>query len=272
MHLLQFEPALVVDINFIKLDHKKPSESSSLSSTSRPSTSQSWVAQQSKVNVNSLYQELHAFIPGACIFTSIPVPSAEPKSDVVATAMATVSNTPAPREYQLDVSQDAPNDKSSSVLTVTDNASNEMAEYQTPIADDNADNDPDNVIPAPLTALHQEKYECLNNDELKKEAEKIFSIMTISDRETNVIKKATITQNNSVVWREQQNGRLKASIFHDVYVRKESTDPKPLLKRIMGYEQNDLSHIPAINWGVQNESTARQQYTTIMSTDHEGFT
>ena len=150
--------------------------------------------------------------------------------------MATVSNTPAPSEYQLDVSQDAPNDRSSSVLTVIDNATNEMAEYQTPIADngdsemaeyqtpvadngdsemaeyqtpvadngdsemakyqtavaDNADNDPDNVIPAPLTALHQEKYEYLD-DELKKEAEKIFCTMTISDRETNVIKKATIT-------------------------------------------------------------------------------
>ena len=40
----------------------------------------------------------------------------------------------------------------------------------------------------------------------------------------------------------------------------------------MGYEQNDLSHIPVINWGLQNESAARQQYATIMSTDHEEFT
>ena len=28
MHVLQIDPALVVDINFIKPDHKKPSESS----------------------------------------------------------------------------------------------------------------------------------------------------------------------------------------------------------------------------------------------------
>ena len=248
--------------------------------------------------MDSLYQELHAVILSACIFTSVPVSFAEPESDVVATATPTVSGTPAPSEYQLDVSRDAPNDGSSSVLTVADNASNEMAEYQTPIADnidsemaeyqtaiadnvdsemaeyqtaiaDNVDNDPDNVIPAPLTALHQEKYEYFNNDELKKEAEKVFCTMTISDRETSIIKKATITQNDSVVWREQRNGRLTA---HDVYVRKESTDPEPLVKRIMGYEQNDLSHIPAINWGVQNESVARQQYATIMSIDHDGFT
>ena len=40
----------------------------------------------------------------------------------------------------------------------------------------------------------------------------------------------------------------------------------------MGYEQSDLSYAPAINWGIQNESVARQQYTTMMSAGHEGFT
>lgn len=40
----------------------------------------------------------------------------------------------------------------------------------------------------------------------------------------------------------------------------------------MAYEQSDLSHIPAINRGLQNESVARKQYTTMMSAGHEGFT
>ena len=76
----------------------------------------------------------------------------------------------------------------------------------------------------------------------------------------------------SVQWRDQRSGRIIASLFHDVYVRKESTDPEPLVKRIMGYEQNDLSHVPAIKWGVQNECVARQQYTDVISAVHEGFT
>ena len=236
MHLLQFDPALVVDINFIKPDHKKPSESSTPTSTvAQPSTRQSLMAQQSEVNVDNFYQALHAIITGACIFTSVPVPSAEPESDVVITTAATVSCTPAPTEYQPHV-RDALSEESASVLTVADNeadecqilvadnaecqtpvvdtANNEVADYQIPGAD-NADNEP---IPAPLTALHQEKYEYLNNDELKKEAEKVFCTMTISDREANEIKKATITQHDSVLWREQRNGRLTASVFHDVYV------------------------------------------------------
>ena len=290
MHLLQFDPALVVDINFIKPDHKKPTESSTPTSTAtQPSTRQSLMVQQSKVNVDSFYQALHAIIPGACIFTSVPVPSAELESDVVTTAMATVSCTPAAAECQPDV-RDAPNDESGSVLTVADNEADEcqtpvadIAECHTPVVDtansevadypipvtDSADNE---LIPAPLTALHQQKYEHLNNDELKKEAEEVFCAMTISDQEANEIKKATITQHDSVLWREQRNGRLTASVFHDVYVRKESTNPEPLVKRIMGYEQSDLSYVPAINWGVQNEGVARQQYTTMMSAGHEGFT
>ena len=42
--------------------------------------------------------------------------------------------------------------------------------------------------------------------------------MTISDQEANEIKKATITQHDSVLSREQRNGHLTASFFHDVYV------------------------------------------------------
>ena len=201
MHLLQFDPALVVDINFIKPDHKKLSESSTPTSTAaQPSTRQSLMPQQSEVNMDSFYQALHAIIPGACIFTSVPVPSAEPESDIVTTT-ATVSGTPAPTEHQPNV-RDAPSDES---LTVADNG-DKVAECQTPVADnaecqtpvsdnaecqtpvadnaecqtpvvDTADNEvvdyqipeTDNVdsepIPAPLTALHQEKYEYLNHDE-----------------------------------------------------------------------------------------------------------
>lgn len=57
-----------------------------------------------------------------------------------------------------------------------------------------------------------------------------------------------------------------------MFVCKESTDTSPIPKRIMGYKHNDLSYISAINWGIRNESITRQQYTSVMSTKHEGFT
>ena len=59
----------------------------------------------------------------------------------------------------------------------------------------------------------------------------------------------TIMQQSCKQWREQWNRHITPSIFHDVYVRKESTHPGSLLKHVKGYEQNDLSYIPAVNWG-----------------------
>ena len=130
-----------------------------------------------------------------------------------------------------------------------------------------------NVIPAPLTTtLYCDRYNQMNNEELKKESERVFYTMSISVRDAETIQGATIMQQSCEQWREQRNGRITASTFHDVYVHKESTHPGPLLKRIMGYKQNDLSYIPAVNWGIQNETNARQQYTTVMSTRHKAFT
>ena len=127
-------------------------------------------------------------------------------------------------------------------------------------------------MPAPLTALYQAEYEQMDNEQLLKEAEKLFFKMNISDIEANAIRDATVAQHNCAEWTQHRNGRLTASLFHDVFVRKPTTNPKPLIKKIMGYEQNDLSHVPAISWGVQNENIARVQYTSIMSAEHDNFT
>jgi len=43
-------------------------------------------------------------------------------------------------------------------------------------------------------------------------------------------------------------------------------------KEDIGYEKNDLSHVPAIKWGVENENVARDEYTILMSGEHDNFT
>ena len=111
----------------------------------------------------------------------------------------------------------------------------------------------------------------MSDHQLKKEAERVFYSMEISDREAAAVEKATVAQHSSVQWRDQQSGCLTALLFHDIYVRKGSTDPEHLIKQIMGYKQSDLSHVPAIKWGLQKEQVIRQQYTDLMSTQHEGF-
>ena len=39
----------------------------------------------------------------------------------------------------------------------------------------------------------------------------------------------------------------------------------------MGYDQSDLSSIPAIKWGIENETTAQEEYIVTMSSSHASF-
>ena len=70
--------------------------------------------------------------------------------------------------------------------------------------------------------------------------------MSISNIEADAVRDATVSQHNCAVWTQHQNGQLTTSLFHDVFVRKPTTNPEPLIKKIMGYEQNYLSNVPAI--------------------------
>ena len=103
-------------------------------------------------------------------------------------------------------------------------------------------------------------------------SEKLFCAMTISDSEVSAVKEATVDQSDCAAWKEQRKGRLTASLLHEVFVQKPTTHSMPLLKKVMGYEQSDLSHIPAIRWGIQNESTAREKCASLMSSEHGNFT
>ena len=195
--------------------------------------------------------------PSEATVTSTPfeVPS---KATITSTpSKATVASTPS------EVPSEATVTSTPSEMTVTSMPS-EVAEYSETSANSV-------TIPAPLTALHKDLYYNMANDELEKEAEKLFCDLSISEQEAEALVDATIMQQASAQWREQRNGRLIGSIFHDIYVRKRSTGPESLIKRVMGYEQSDLNHVPAIKWGVENECVARQLYTNVMSTKHDNF-
>ena len=60
---------------------------------------------------------------------------------------------------------------------------------------------------------------------------------------------------------------MTASVFHDVFTHKE--DASALVSRYL--KPNDVSTLPAIKWGVANESTARDAYAQQMSHTHVSF-
>ena len=61
-------------------------------------------------------------------------------------------------------------------------------------------------------------------------------------------------------------GRLTASCFHDILVRKSSSNSNVLVERLLA--KKDLNFIPAIQWGVDHEEEAREAYSVKMSSSH----
>ena len=58
-------------------------------------------------------------------------------------------------------------------------------------------------------------------------------------------------------------------MFHDVYTFKEKNSPDSLLKRLL--LTMDISHIPAIKWGIEKEDIVRREYIAKISSMHQGF-
>ena len=57
--------------------------------------------------------------------------------------------------------------------------------------------------------------------------------------------------------------------IHDVFVFKASKDPINLLKRLL--QLQDISHIPAIKWGIEKEDIVRSAYVAKVSVLHQSF-
>jgi len=61
---------------------------------------------------------------------------------------------------------------------------------------------------------------------------------------------------------------LTASSFHSILTLRKQTNPENLAQRILSAQ--DISHTPAVQWGINNENTARQEYIGKMSS-HESL-
>ena len=79
---------------------------------------------------------------------------------------------------------------------------------------------------------------------------------------------ATQQQANSALWMAHRKGRITASNSHRVLHCRE---PSSVLDSIMKYQSQDISYVPAIKWGVDNEPNAKQEYISAMKNAHDHF-
>ena len=91
---------------------------------------------------------------------------------------------------------------------------------------------------------------------------------SLSEDICNEIEARTRGQSDNTLWFDTRKGRITASIFHDVLVRKDSTPPDNLVKRILGNNNENVT-TNAIEWGRKHESIARKRYKTYMRLHHK---
>ena len=94
--------------------------------------------------------------------------------------------------------------------------------------------------------------------------------MTISSDEAAKIEEATRGQGENDLWIVLRNGRITSSRFGEILHRRESTNPRRLVRDFMGYGGPMTILPPQIRWGKENEDKARKCY--IDNRHHAGET
>ena len=97
-----------------------------------------------------------------------------------------------------------------------------------------------------------------------------------TSKERAEVEQMTRQQASSPDWHHLRNGRMTASEMHRIgsrltTLKKDPTaDPGALLRSLT--TSSDLSHIPAIQWGVKHEPKARKRYFLVEKRRHRSLT
>lgn len=127
-------------------------------------------------------------------------------------------------------------------------------------------------LPQPLTALADEKYKEMSDADIALACDNMFSKgINITDDEAAYLEESTKLQAQCLLWHKYRIGRITASNFAAVSKARLSTPPMSLTKKLMGETRVDFNTVPALKWGVTNESVACNAYVMKAMTEHERF-
>jgi len=121
------------------------------------------------------------------------------------------------------------------------------------------------TLPIPLLPHFKEKPKIITEKDLCTIAQHLY--FSITAEESCAIERGTQHQREYQNWFNHCEGRLTASSFHSIWTLQAQTKPENLLQRLLDHK--DISHIPALQWGIDNESRA---YVEKVSSSHIDFT
>eukprot|EP00794_Sanderia_malayensis_P001645 gene1645-1828_t len=137
--------------------------------------------------------------------------------------------------------------------------------------DSASEDENDDVFPRLLCTLYEEPFSNLRGNSLSSYIPSLWIKYHVTQDQIANLEKQTRSQSISNLWYRHREGRITASKVHDVVHMLPSTNPTKLVSRIMGYSNCDLSKVPSVKYGMDNESSARDWYASEMRTLHPNF-
>eukprot|EP00731_Ephydatia_muelleri_P003102 Em0001g3102a len=120
--------------------------------------------------------------------------------------------------------------------------------------------------------LRQPRYSTISKDELEIECDRIFREgLKTTQGEADYLEKCTKLQTQSVLWFSHRKGRITASKFSAVCHTSISSPSQSLVEGILKEQNSARRGIPALDWGLEKEPCAREEYRQEMKKTHVNF-
>ena len=115
-----------------------------------------------------------------------------------------------------------------------------------------------------MTRFHEVEYSTLRPEDLKEKCTNFLRDFKPTETQLTNLEKITRSQSQSVLWQRHREGRITATIAHDIKTLKTASVDN-ILKRVMKYDDGDLSKVEAVSFGIYNERKAKELYCSAMN-------
>ena len=93
----------------------------------------------------------------------------------------------------------------------------------------------------------------------------------VTDTQVELLAQKTVKQNSSLEWHRMRCGRITASVAHKI-LHTDASNPSPSVIKNICMPGANLTKIPAIKWGIDNEEKALEAFGDALKQGHENFT
>ncbi|XP_035987601.1 uncharacterized protein LOC118560572 isoform X2 [Fundulus heteroclitus] len=134
---------------------------------------------------------------------------------------------------------------------------------------DSASEDED--LPPLLSRFRDTETKDCSADDLQTRCADFLKDFIVSQHQCDNLEKMTRTQSQSLLWQRHREGRITATIAHDISTLQDTTSRETLFNRVMNRSHIDLSSVEAVAFGRKYEDQAKQLYSEWMKDRHEQF-